>query len=139
MERWHLLITETFLFWTFRRWQIWPFFQPKSWWKYDICLVFLSFSWYSRTWEIWFFVQCVDSRVWPHLMWHVELKTLDFFMCVPAHDLGHLSLVSPNCPNVKIPKNRYNLTLLRLLHLVKTWLDVKLKTLYYFLSISISE
>ena len=34
------------------------FFQPKSWWKDDIYLVFLSFPWYSRTWEIWLFAQC---------------------------------------------------------------------------------
>ena len=38
------------------------FFQEKSWWKDDICLVFLSFPWYSRTLEIWFLVQ-----------WSVEL------------------------------------------------------------------
>ena len=57
MERWYLLITEKVLFWTFRWWEIWPFFQPKSWWKDDIYLVFLSFPWYSRTWEIWFFAQ----------------------------------------------------------------------------------
>ena len=30
-----LLITKKFLFWIFRRWKIW-YFQPKSWWKYDI-------------------------------------------------------------------------------------------------------
>ena len=34
------------------------FFQPKSWWKDDIYLVFLSFPWYCRTRKIWFFVQC---------------------------------------------------------------------------------
>ena len=34
------------------------FFEPKSWWKDDIYLVFLNFSWYSRTWGIWFFLQC---------------------------------------------------------------------------------
>ena len=38
------------------------FFQPKSWWKNDIYLVFLSFPWYSRTWEIWFFAQCFHLR-----------------------------------------------------------------------------
>ena len=58
MERWYLLVTEKFLFWTFRWWEIQSFFQPKSWWKDDIYLVFLSFPWYSRTWEIRFFVQC---------------------------------------------------------------------------------
>ena len=57
MERWYLLVTEKFLFWTFWWWEIRSFFQPKSWWKDDIYLVFLSFPWYSETWEIWFFVQ----------------------------------------------------------------------------------
>ena len=56
IERWYLLVTEKFLFWTFRWWEIRSFFQPESWWKDDIYLVFLSFPWYSRTWEIWFFV-----------------------------------------------------------------------------------
>ena len=36
MERWYLQITEKFLFWTFRRWKIRSFFQPKSWLKDDI-------------------------------------------------------------------------------------------------------
>ena len=52
MERWYLLVTEKFLFWTFQWWEIRYFFQPKSWWKDDIYMVFLSFLWYSRTWEI---------------------------------------------------------------------------------------
>ena len=56
-EIWYLLITGKLLFWTFRWWEIRPFFQPKSWWKDDIYLVFLSFLWYSRTCEIWFFAQ----------------------------------------------------------------------------------
>ena len=33
------------------------FFQPKSWCKNDIYLLFLSFLSYSRTREIWFFAQ----------------------------------------------------------------------------------
>ena len=71
MERWYLLATEKFLFWTFRWWEIRSFFQPKSWWKDDIYVVFLSFLWYYRTWEIWFFAQCkarllekLDMRNW---------------------------------------------------------------------------
>ena len=32
-ERWYLLITENFMFWTFPRWEIRSFFEPKSWWK----------------------------------------------------------------------------------------------------------
>ena len=36
MEIWYLLITENFLFWTFQRWIIQCFSEPKSWWKDDI-------------------------------------------------------------------------------------------------------
>ena len=45
------------LFWFFQKWKIRSFFKAKSWWKYDVYFVFLSFPWYSRTWEIWFFMQ----------------------------------------------------------------------------------
>ena len=92
MERWNLLITGKLLFWTLRRWEIrsflsqkvdgkmifadyWKdlvlifsemgntvFFEPKSWWKGNISLVFLSFPWYSRAWEIWF--SCSVSLIW---------------------------------------------------------------------------
>ena len=57
MERWYLLVTEKFLFWTFWWWEIRSFLQPKSWWKDDIYLVFLSFPWYSWAWEIWLFAK----------------------------------------------------------------------------------
>ena len=56
-KRWYLLITENFLFWTFRWWEIRSFFMSRGWWKDDIYLVFLRFPWYSRTWEIRLFVQ----------------------------------------------------------------------------------
>ena len=39
MERWYLLVTEKFLFWTFRGWEIRSFFQSKNWWKDYIYLV----------------------------------------------------------------------------------------------------
>ena len=42
MERWYLLVTEKFLFWTFRWWEIQSFLQRKCWWKDDIYMVFLS-------------------------------------------------------------------------------------------------
>ena len=61
MERWYLLVTEKFLFWTFQWWEIRYFFQPKSWWKDDIYVVFVSFLWYSRTWKIWFFAQWIQN------------------------------------------------------------------------------
>ena len=36
MERWYLLITETFVFWTFQWCEIPSFFESRTWWKYDI-------------------------------------------------------------------------------------------------------
>ena len=63
MERWYLLVTDKFLFSTFRWWEIRSFYQPKSWWKDDIYLVFFSFPWYSRTWEMRFFVQCWFAQI----------------------------------------------------------------------------
>ena len=42
MERWYSLVTEKFLFWTFRWWEIHFFFQPKNWWK-DITWSFWAF------------------------------------------------------------------------------------------------
>ena len=42
VERWYLLVTEKFLFWTFRWWDIRSFLQSKSWWKDDIYMVFFT-------------------------------------------------------------------------------------------------
>ena len=36
MERWYLLVSENFLFWTFQAWEIRSFFEGKNWWKDDI-------------------------------------------------------------------------------------------------------
>ena len=36
IERRYLLITEEFLFWTFRWWEIRSFFKSRIWWKDDI-------------------------------------------------------------------------------------------------------
>ena len=56
-EKLNLIITEEFLFKTFRWWEIRSFFHPKIWWKDDIYLAFLSFPWCSRAWEKCSFVQ----------------------------------------------------------------------------------
>ena len=69
-EIWYLLITGKFLFWTLRWKEIRSFFLPKSCWKSDIYMVFLSFLWYSRTWEIWFFTQW--SAKWYFLHWLIS-------------------------------------------------------------------
>ena len=39
-----------------------------------------------------------DTRVRSHLMWNKELKTLDYFSRVLAHDLGYSCLLSPKLP-----------------------------------------
>ena len=44
-----------------------------------------------------------DTGVRSHLMRNKELKTLDYFSCVPAHDVGYSDPISPNCPNTQIP------------------------------------
>ena len=36
----------------------------------------------------------------PHLMWNIELKTLNYFLRNPTHDFCYLGLVSPNFPNM---------------------------------------
>ena len=54
----YLLVSEKFLFLSFRWWEIQFFFQPKYWWEDYIYIVFLSFLWYSGSWQIWFFAQC---------------------------------------------------------------------------------
>ena len=53
----------------------------------------------STTWP----TESNDTRVRSHLILHKELKTLDYFSGVPAHDLGYFDPVSPNCPNTWVP------------------------------------
>ena len=38
----------------------------------------------------------LDTRGKANLMWNLKLKTLDYFSCVPVHNLGYLGSVSPN-------------------------------------------
>ena len=82
IERWCLMVTKKFLFWTFQWWEIRSLFQQKSWWKDDISLVFSSFPWYSRTWEIWFFAQCRFT------------KRPTFFMLLLKEELFIISITS---------------------------------------------
>ena len=88
MERLCLLVTVKFLFRTFRWWEIRSFFQPISWWKDDIYLVFFTFPWYSRTWEIRFFVQSSSGNLLTEVslntgMFHekYDIKTTSPFLC----------------------------------------------------------
>ena len=98
MERWYLLITEKFLFWTFPWWKIRSFSQPKSWWKEDVYLVFLNFPWYSRTWEIWFFVQCspYDAeklKEYLNKIWITDYQTSVRFFHLKRIELYHMFFV----------------------------------------------
>ena len=85
-----------FLYWTFRRWEIQSPFDSKSWckiifspawntmffewgnleswWKVDIFLVFLNFSWYSTTWEICLLVQWKVALVGHHFSGDITIK-----------------------------------------------------------------
>ena len=66
IERWYLLITGNFLFWSLRSWEIRSVFGPKSWWKDDIywllkssCLNFSEmrntvFFWVKKLTERWY-------------------------------------------------------------------------------------
>ena len=47
-----------------------------------------------------------DTRVKPPLPWEKELKTLDYFSCVPVNDLGYSSPVSPSCPDTWVPEKQ---------------------------------
>ena len=79
MKRWYLLVTEKFLFWTFWWWEIRSFLQPKSWWKDDIYLVFLSFPWYSWAWEIWLFAKwLLYIRERKPLLYSNKVTRIDF-------------------------------------------------------------
>ena len=94
MERWYLLVSEKFLFWTFRWLEIRSFYQPYCWWKDDIYLVFFSFPWYSRTWEIRLFVQwqsaMFNSPLPPPILrmyslWVVHSIHRHYLSCLPVH------------------------------------------------------
>ena len=51
-----------------------------------------------------------DTRIRSNLMWNKELKTLDYFSGVPAHDFGYWGPISPNCPKPEYLWNRYSST-----------------------------
>ena len=58
-----------------------------------------SFSKLSQYWSTWetginLTTENLDTRVESHLMRNKKLETLDYFLCVPAPDLGYLSPVS---------------------------------------------
>ena len=44
-----------------------------------------------------------ETRVTPHWMWNVEVKTLNYFLCAPLCGLGYFGSVFPNLVNVQIP------------------------------------
>ena len=60
-----LLVTEKFLFWNFRWWKIWSFFESRSWWKrWYLLITEKFFFWTFRWWEIRSFLsQEVDGKI----------------------------------------------------------------------------
>ena len=62
----------------------------------------------------------------PPLIWNVELKTLNYFSCLPVYELRFLTQfpqIAPTAPNTF--SNRYNLTLRWSWHFSMVLLDVK--------------
>ena len=75
IERRYLLITEEFLFWTFRWWEIRSFFESRSWWKDDIYWLLKSscFELFGDGKYGLFFSQKVDGKMiftWPFWAFH---------------------------------------------------------------------
>ena len=64
MEKWHLLITEKFLFWTFPEWEIWSFFETKVREKMVLLITKMLLFWIFRGWKIRYFLrQKVDEKM----------------------------------------------------------------------------
>ena len=87
MERWYLLVTGKFLFWTVRKWEIRYFFEPKSWWRrrYLLGLFELSMMFY---WEKCFFVQCKIHyiRLLSHGVFHEQSLGKSWVNFIMYHD-----------------------------------------------------
>ena len=72
-------------------------------------------------------------------MWNLMLKTLHYFLCLPAHDLEYLGPVSSNCLNAQIPLKA---SIVQTSGGLNTWVkpnlmwDLELKTLDYFSSVA---
>ena len=64
---------------------------------------FSKLSQYPSTWETGATQpkEGLDTKVSSDMI--KELKTLDYFSCLPACDLGYLEPVSPICPNAWVP------------------------------------
>ena len=64
-----------------------------------------------------------------HLMWNMELNTLNYFLDFPANDLGYLDPVSPKSDIIpKVPKNKSNS--------IPRWLCQSSKTLKFWITFS---
>ena len=70
-------------------------------------------------------LEALYTRVKANLMWNVQLKTLDYFSCVHAYDLGYLGPISPNIPRPDYLRNRYSSTHRGSWHQSKVSFDVK--------------
>ena len=78
MERWYLLIAGKFLFWTFRRWEIRSFFEPKSSWKTIFTDYWNILVWIFRRWEIRSFF---EPKSWwkDYIYWLLKSSCFELF------------------------------------------------------------
>ena len=100
MERWYLLITEKLLFWTFWRWEIRSFLEPKSWWKDDIYWLLKS----SR------FELSGDEKYGLFLNQKVDGKMIFTWCFWVFHDIPGLGKYDFPCSVQSMPEYWFSLT-----------------------------
>ena len=90
MERWYLLVTEKFLFWTFPLWRNTVIFEAKSKWKDDIYwLVKSSYFWATEKFLFWDF-RWWEIRPFFSQKFYVKVRfTWVFELSMIFQDLGN--------------------------------------------------
>ena len=84
---WSIMFTDNFLFWSFWKWDILSFFEPKSWWKDDIywLLKVLVLNLLVMGNKIFFSAKELTER------WHLLLELLELFeLSMIFQDLGNM-------------------------------------------------
>ena len=111
-----------------RNWSLWINFCVS------LCMIgvvgpsFPKLPQYLSTWETGITqpTEALGTRVRSHLMWNKKLKTLDYFSCVPACDLGYTWVQFPQIvPLFKHLWNRFSSTHRGKWHYGKVSFDVK--------------
>ena len=133
VERWYLLITEKFLFWTFREWEIRSFLRQKLIEKWYLLITEKSLFWATkmplfwtfRWWEIRsFFTQKSDVKIiftWSFWAFHDIPGTGKYVQCKINQSFGG---------NYKINESDAKVST----HYWVVWLDCKCVWVYVFIT-----